>query len=231
MKIKITGKFIIAFIALTFVMLELHEIVHTTVGRLICGCWGNRDFNAWDICDSCHNMSIAWLSTLAGPLFTFIMIWIGAGFLRMQNTNQQKSLGLALIFSNSPFGRILNPLLKSGDEATLVCKFVDNLNLASCITLFIILLITIYPLYKAYKTIQNKPIPFFILFFFAPVAIIILVVLIILNTILAQGILSQTGILGSPIIVNLWSLFVLIILIIFRKNLYELGEFESEMKD
>lgn len=38
MKIKLTGKFIIAFLALTFVMLELHEIVHTSVGRIVCGC-------------------------------------------------------------------------------------------------------------------------------------------------------------------------------------------------
>ena len=52
MKIKITGKFIIAFLALTFVLLELHEIVHTGVGRIICGCWGLRDFNAWEICET-----------------------------------------------------------------------------------------------------------------------------------------------------------------------------------
>jgi len=231
MKIKITWKFIVAFIALTFVMLELHEIVQTTVGRLICGCWGKRDFNAWEICENCHNNSLAWLSTLAGPIFTFIMIWIGANFLKMQNTNQQKSLGLALIFSNTPFGQILNPLLKSGDEATLVSTIVDDLNLASCVTLFIILLITIYPLYKAYKTFQNKPIAFFSLFFFAPVVLIILVVLIVLNTILAQGILSETGILGSPTIVNLWSLFVLTIFIIFRKNIYEVGKSDLETKN
>lgn len=231
MKIKITPKFSIAFMALTFVMLELHEIVHTAVGRIICGCWGNRDFNAWDLCRSCENVKLAWLSTLAGPVFTFIMIWIGAGFLKKSNKNQQKSFGLALLFSNAPFGRILNPLLKCGDEATLINNIIGDLNYASLATLLIILLITAYPLYKAYKTIQNKPVLFFILFFFVPVALIILVVLILLNSILAHGVLSGTGILGSPVLVNLWTVFVLIIFMVFRKHLYQLGKVDAEIKN
>ncbi len=57
----------------------------------------------------------------------------------------------------------------------------------------IIILITVYPMYKAYKTIQNKPIGYFLLFFFAPVFVIILVILVILNTILSKGIKKQTN--------------------------------------
>jgi hypothetical protein len=224
MRIKITGKFIIAFLALTFVMLELHEIVHTAVGRIICGCWGARDFNAWEICETCRNVDLAWLSTLAGPVFTFIMIWIGSSYLKETNTDRQKSFGIAMIFSNTPFGRILNPLLNSGDETTLMHKLIENLTLASFVTLFIILLITVYPMYKAYKTVLNKPGKHFLLFFFVPVFIIILVILVILNTILSMEVLNENGLLGSPIIVNLWSLVVLLILIIYRKNLCELGE-------
>ena len=49
MKIKLTTGFIVAFIALRFVLHEAHELVHTGVGRIICGCWGQRDFNVWDI--------------------------------------------------------------------------------------------------------------------------------------------------------------------------------------
>ena len=229
MKIKITGKFIIAFLALTFLMLELHEIVHTAVGRIICGCWGLRDFNAWQTCDTCQNVKYAWLSTLAAPVFTFIMIWFGSSFLKITNTNQQKSFGIALIFANTPFGRILNPLLKSGDEVTLMrMLIVENISLASIVTLFIILLITVYPMYKAFKTIQNKPVGYFLLFFFAPVFAIILVILGILNTILSKGILSEVGFLGSPIIVNIWSVFVMLIVIIFRKNLYMLGQLNTK---
>ena len=78
-------------------------------------------------------------------------------------------------------------------------------------------------MYKAYKTIQNKPIGYFLLFFFAPVFVIILVILVILNTILSKGILTEVGFLGSPILVNIWTLFVLLLVIIFRKNLYVLG--------
>ena len=205
-------------------MLELHEIVHTVVGRFICGCWGERDFNAWGICESCQNTPLAWLATLAGPIFTFIMIWISAISLKSKNTIQQKSFGIALLFANAPFGRVLNPLLKCGDEATLMSKIIKDLDFASMVTFMVILLITAYPLYKAYKTIKNKPYLYFIFFFFTPVVLIILIVLVLLNTILSKGILSETGFLGSPILVNLWSLFVLSILIIFKRHLYKLGE-------
>ena len=47
MKININLRTILAFIALVFVMHELHEIAHTAVGRVLCGCWGPRDFNVW----------------------------------------------------------------------------------------------------------------------------------------------------------------------------------------
>ncbi len=224
MKIKITFKFVIAFLALTFVMSELHEIIHTSVGRLICGCWGVRDFNTWGICESCQNNDLAWLSTLAGPVFTFIMIWIGSTYLKIKNSNHQKSFGIVLLFANLPFARILNPILTCGDEVSLVHQWIDNLNIASLITLILILLITGFPLFKAYKTIQNKPLGYFLLFLFAPVLIIILTILVVLNTILSKGILSETGLLGSPFLVNVWSLFVLIVFIIFRKHIYKLGE-------
>ena len=57
MNLKLTPKFILTFLALTFVMHEAHEIVHTTIGRLICGCWGQRDFNVWGLCGDCSEQN------------------------------------------------------------------------------------------------------------------------------------------------------------------------------
>ncbi len=222
MKIKLTFKFIVAFLALSFVMSELHEIVHTSVGRIICGGWGERDFNAWGLYEGCTSNPFAWLSTFAGPFFTFLMCWYGAFLLKSTNTIQQKSFGFALIFANSPFARILNTILRCGDEQNLVYKLVPDINTSSIITFFIILGILFYPLKMAYKSILNERIGYFLLFFLVPTIIMILVILGLLNTLLANGILSETGLLGSPIIVNVWTAFVLTIFLIFRKSIYTL---------
>ena len=117
MKLKLTPKFALTFLALTFVMHEAHEIVHTSTGRLICGCWGQRDFNVWGLCEGCSGLnSYSIVATFAGSIFTFFMIWIGAVILGKADNNDQKSFGFALIFANLPFARILTAGFGGGDE-------------------------------------------------------------------------------------------------------------------
>ncbi len=229
MKIKLTFKYSIAFLSLTFIMSELHEIVHTSVGRIICGAWGKRDFNAWELAESCDGNPLAWLSTFAGPFFTFIMVWVGGFLLKSNNSIQQKSLGFSLIFANTPFARLLNPVMSCGDEQNLVYMLIPNINITNIVTFSILFIIVMYPLYLAYKIIENKRFLYFLLFFIVPTFIIILVILVVLNTILANGILATTGILGSPIIVNVWTLFVVAIFIIFKKHIYELALTEKSI--
>jgi len=157
MQIRLNSKFIISFIALIFVMHEAHEIVHTTVGRLICGCWGQRDFNLWNLCENCieqHPFALA--ATFAGPLFTFLMIWIGTLNLKDNKSLDQKSLGFALIFANMPFARILTASLGGGDEVSALNHILGNHRLAWAIGLVLILLIVGYPLYKGFISIHNK---------------------------------------------------------------------------
>ena len=224
MNIKLTFKFIISFIALTFVMHEAHEIVHTTVGRIICGCWGQRDFNIWKLCENCiEKNSIALLSTFAGPIFTFIMIWIGTLNLKEGNTNSQKSFGFALIFANMPFARILTASLGGGDEVSGLNQLFENHTLAWGIGLILILLVVSYPLYKGYVTIKNKRrVGFFLLFLLTPIVIDIVVVLGLMNTLLNKGVLATYWILGSPILVSIWTIFVVTIFMATRKYIYTL---------
>lgn len=42
MKISLTLKNSTALLFLCFIMQETHEITHTTVGRIVCGCWGKE---------------------------------------------------------------------------------------------------------------------------------------------------------------------------------------------
>ena len=124
MKLKLTFHYVLTFLALTFVMHEAHEIVHTSIGRIICGCWGQRDFNVWGLCDSCETNPYGILSTLAGPIFTFIMIWYGSSLL--DKNNNQKVFGFSLIFANMPFARIFNLMIGGGDEVVVVNSLINN---------------------------------------------------------------------------------------------------------
>ena len=227
MKLKLTLKFVVAFLALTFVMHEAHEIIHTTVGRIICGCWGERDFNVWGLCESCDKNPMGILATLAGPLFTFIMIWIGYSLLGETKTNSQKSFGFALIFANIPFARLLNPMLGGGDEVVIVNSFLNNHDLSRIIVVILIALIIFIPLRKCYLLIENKyKLAWFLLFFILPTFLDLLIVLGIMNTLLNNGILADYWILGSPILVSVWTFFVILVFLITRKNIYSLGKFQ-----
>ncbi len=226
MDIKLSLKYSIAFMALTFVMHEAHEIVHTTVGRIICGCWGQRDFNVWGLCDGCiEKHPIALASTFAGPIFTFIMIWIGTSMLKVSNNNSKKAFGFSLIFANMPFARlVLNPALGGGDEIYGLNQILHNHSLSTIIGVIILTAILAFPLYKAFKTINNKRIAYFLLFLLAPILIDLLMVLGVMNGLLTNGILNDYWILGSPILVTIWTIAVSLIFIFTRKNIYKLAE-------
>jgi hypothetical protein len=226
MKLKLTPQFILSFLALTFVMGEAHEIVHTSIGRLICGCWGERDFNEWGLCEGCFEQKpISIISTFGGPIFSFLIIWLGTFLLSEEKTDKQKAMGFSLIFANLPFARILTAAIGGGDEVFGFSVLLRNIPLAWIIGLLFILLITIIPLFKAYNLINNKrKIGWFLLFFLLPTFIYLLLVLGVMNTLLAKGILSNYWILGSPILVTVWTIFVVVIFVITKSNIYKLTD-------
>jgi hypothetical protein len=90
------------FFALNMIMGELHEQAHITTGYLICGCYGPRDFSIWNTCDQCEHPSVAFLATLAGPLFSCLLMWLGA-FLFCKSRDVVKQSFVFLCFSQSSF--------------------------------------------------------------------------------------------------------------------------------
>jgi hypothetical protein len=207
-------------------MHEAHEIIHTSVGRIICGCWGQRDFNVWSLCDNCFEQNpIAIISTFAGPIFTLIMIWIGTFLIGDEKTERQKAMGFSLIFANIPFARILTAAIGGGDEVSGLYELSKNYPMAWTIGLSLIVAITIIPLRKAYNLIENrKKIVWFLLFFILPTFIDLLLVLGVMNTLLEKGILSNYWILGSPEIVTLWTFLVTGIFLLTKNNIYKLTD-------
>jgi hypothetical protein len=226
MKLKLTPAYVFTFLMLTFLLAELHEIAHTAVGRLICGCWGKRDFNEWGLCASCETNPLGFISTMTGPIFTFAMAYWGASMLKKENPVERTTLGLSLIFASAGFGRILNIWpFGGGDEFTVFYNQVFNENrTVSLIAAFVLVsLLIFFPLKKAYLFIENKnKIWWFIGFLILPFVAILAMILGVLNSILASGFLKEDWILGSPKVVTLWTIIVLVLFFLTRKNLTQL---------
>lgn len=204
--------------------------LYIPIGRWICGCWGLRDFNAWELCKGCSEANpMAIIATFAGPIFTFLMIWIGAFWLMQSSNERKKAMGFSLIFANMPFAKILTASLGGGDEVWGLNQLLNNHSWAWSLGLFIIVSITVFPLWKAYHFIQNKhKIGLFLLFFLAPTFIDLLAVVGLLNTLLQKGILNQSWILGSPMLVSVWTMFVLCVFFFTRENIYSLRESKDQ---
>lgn len=226
MKLKLSPQFVLSFLALTFLLHEAHEIVHTAIGRMICGCWGERDFNVWDLCKGCAEQKpYSVIATFAGPAFSFAMMWVGTFLMSKTNSNNKKALGFSLVFANMPFARIFGAATGGGDEVWGLNLVLKDLPLAWIIGVVIILAIIIYPLYTSFKLIRNEsPIVWFLVFFMIPHQIDQWVILIIMNTILEKGVLSAYWIMGSPILVTLWTIFITSLFFLTRKNIYLLAD-------
>lgn len=224
MKLRITPKYVLAFLSLVFVMHEAHEIAHTVVGRILCGCWGQRDFNSWGVCEGCpERQPLAILSTFAGPLFTFAMIWAGVILTGKGRSDRQNAMGFSLIFANLPFARILTAALGSGDEVWGFSNLLGNKTFAWPIGLLLVCSLSVFPLWKAFQLIENKrKAGWFFLFLIVPVLADIAVVLGLMNTLLANGIFSEYWILGSPKLVTVWTGVVTGLYIFTYKHIYSL---------
>jgi hypothetical protein len=229
MKLKLTPAYIFTFLMLTFVLSEFHEIAHTAVGRLICGCWGKRDFNEWSLCDENH--PYGFIATMMGPIFSFSMAYWGASVLKKENPVEKTTLGFSLIFASTSFGRLINVWpFGGGDEFTVLYNqvFHENRTVSLIVAFALIAIIIFFPLKKAYFFIENKNrLAWFLGFCLLPFIAVLLMILGVLNSVLASGFLAEDGILGSPKVVTLWTALVIIMFLLTRKNLTLLNKNKS----
>jgi hypothetical protein len=210
MRISLTWYSLLAFVALLFVMAEAHELVHTGLGRLLCGCWGTRDFNVWSLCDACDNSPLTQLAaTYAGPIFSFAMMWWGYALLSPGNSLARQSLGFALVFANLPFARILGAVFMGGNDEVYALRQLMPYHTAWALGATLVLLAVVPPLVRAYAALQPKArFWVFLGFFLLPTALLFVVILGALNSLLATGFLSNYGVLGSPVLVTCWTVLV-----------------------
>ncbi|HEX5043608.1 MAG TPA: hypothetical protein VFV75_11920 [Candidatus Polarisedimenticolaceae bacterium] len=211
MRITLTAPNALALAALSFLMQETHELAHTSVGRLICGCWGRRDFNVWGLCRDCASgPPLTVWATFAGPAYSFSVIWLGY-YLLTRASAPIKSLGFALIVSSMPFSRILTPLFGGGDEVFAMRTLGIARAVAWPIALLLVLALAIPPVVKIYRTIENPRKPLWIAgLLLVPFLLVGAVVFGLLQGLmLRNGVLSEYGILGSPMLVSVWQCVVI----------------------
>ncbi|MEO7522699.1 MAG: hypothetical protein ABIT58_01320 [Ferruginibacter sp.] len=226
MKIKLSPATIFAFLLFTIVMLEMHEMVHIIIGRMICGCWGTRDFNTWHLCEGCGELhSFAWLATLAGPLFSFAMMWLGMLLLYSSDV-PKKSIGFCLVFANIPFGRITQVMKGAGDEMVVARQLLkqsfDN-NQITFICSVIVAIIVLPPVVKAFSVLSNRRRWFYLICVLTlPLLFILLYILVGMNSLLNNGFLSSSWIMGTPLFITLHTCIAITLLVVFRKNISRL---------
>ena len=224
MKINFTLGTVLAFVALQFFLGEAHELAHTSVGRLLCGCWGPRDFNVWGLCETCA-VGKPWnvVPTFIGPLFTYAVMWAGYALLAPARPVAQQSLGFTLVLAPLPAARMLGIATGGQDEIYGLSKLMPYPT-AWALGGVVMLAIMLPPLVRAFQALRPRHrVAVFAGFFLLPTVLSLLVVLGVLNTLLANGLLAGPGLLGSPLLVNVWTVLLCLVLVFTYRQLYALG--------
>ncbi|MCE7995757.1 MAG: hypothetical protein HEP71_27510 [Roseivirga sp.] len=153
-KLKLTLKYCIALYCISMLYASLHELVHHFAGYLVCGAWGVKSFNSF--ATACEGENISYLATYAGPVFTFIMMYVGMAMLRANKSNFHSHLGFAMIFAQMPVQRMLGPIMGFNDELYATGKLFGYTTVNTWIVIILVWAICVPPLIQAYKAIQNK---------------------------------------------------------------------------
>jgi hypothetical protein len=222
--LRLTFRNLLIFQFFFFLMHELHEVTHIITGRILCGAWGTRDFNVWQLCETCK-INYPQIATFAGPVFTFAMLWLGRYWLKYGKSTPIRSLGLVFILGNMPLGRIYMAATGSGDEvyglrSLLINADHSNLPWIKLSGFVIVALMCVPPLITAYQAIANKrKLIIFIALLILPLVLDTVILLMFFNGLITKGILNQVFIMGTPLLVTLWLVSCLAIVSIGFKYL------------
>ena len=153
--LKITWKYCVAFYLVIMLYTSLHELVHHFSAAVICGGWGTKSFNYFSTTCS-DDQKIQYLATYMGPIFTYLMMYVGMYMLRAGSSVHAKHLGFAIIFAQLPFQRMTGPIFGFNDEYYAAAQLMGGSVGLQVIMTVILFAICIPPLIKAFKVIGNK---------------------------------------------------------------------------
>ena len=203
----IKPRVLIATAIFALILMELHELVHTIPGALICGGFGVRDFNSWELKTGCSSP----IPGALGPIFTFLVVWLAAWHLQ-SGAKIGRLRALVLLIAVAPIARVLTALLGGGDERVFVQYFMaaGQSSLSTWIAVAITVSLSFWPLLVLYRTLEKR-----VLVFLAcvvlPVVFLIVMVLVVLNGALSTGFLALPIIAGSPLLVIVYTVGLLLL--------------------
>lgn len=89
--------------------------MHHFTGAAVCGAFGTKTFNSFELAPGCETRPGQLLAAAAGPLFTFALMGLGAFWLS-GGDERRRRLGFALVFANFPVNRMGFVLFGWNDE-------------------------------------------------------------------------------------------------------------------
>ena len=216
MPVRITLRYLVAFAALVVVCSELHEQAHITVGRLVCGCYGPRDFNVWTTGEPCESPSLTVLASLAGPLFSYAVMGIGA-WLLVRGDAMRQAVGWTLVFAPLPFARLFTAAMGGGDEKTalrMLLPETTGMGSVKLLAFLVVAALAIPPLVVAWRSLGGgRRWITFVGFLLGPMLFSFVWNHTLMNRVLAAGVLSETVLLGTPTLILLHALAALVLVL------------------
>lgn len=185
--LRLTWRYVVAFVALIFVCGMLHEFAHHFAGAAVCGGFGTMTLNSFKLVSGCESSPWRLWPSLAGPLLTFALLWWGMARLRSADESRRQ-FGFALIFANFPVNRMGFVLLGWNDEQWFAKSMYGDSRIVFWATVLLVWAACVPPLVVAYRSMTNRwRALWFVGFFLLPFAFIVLFAGIILEDYLLLG--------------------------------------------
>jgi hypothetical protein len=154
-RLLISGKWLVAFLALTILCGTSHEFIHHFTGAALCGGFGLKTFNSYSLIPGCGGWREI-VANLIGPAFTFGLMWWGASLL-LSPEERKRRFGLALIFANFPINRLFFVLIRSNDEYWSAYQMFGDSGAVHVATIAIVWMVALPPIVLAFRAIGNSP--------------------------------------------------------------------------
>jgi hypothetical protein len=154
--LRLTWRYLAAFAALTILCGTSHEFAHHFAGAAICGAFGTKTFNSFELAAGCQANPLHLWSEIAGPALTFGLMWWGVAMLRGRD-DARRRLGLALIFANFPINRLFFVLIGANDEQWVAHQLYGQSRVAFWVTVLLVWAVALPPVVIAVRALGNRP--------------------------------------------------------------------------
>lgn len=231
LSIRPTAASIAAFLCLTLLLVEAHELCHALATRALCGGWSGRVFDNVLPYRGCGSERLALIDIVA-PSFTYACLWLGAAWMGGRRRRRQV-FGFSLLFASLPLGRVLPQVVtafadgSTSDEYSFVRHLAGpslSRGAAGGIAIAIAVALTVPPLLFAWRRLQPAGRPrLFAAFYGLPLLFVIGWLMLGMNGLLVAGALAWLGSAAWPGLVIVHTAVIGSLFLLLRRRLFDLA--------